>query len=371
MNIGFNKDDSIFSLPTVGLFDADIESLDTFVAEGKIDLEKLRSGEEALLVMTELNRQKFSGLFHVGDDLPVSDILLNDAEEALDFAAFDPSAAAEPVYKKRVTADLGNEVELTSYAFGKRKDIKTKVGAVLVLDSDAAKEYMTLANIGSYGMNLFCSVDAFGAWGLKNSRLTSLAVELESAGDVADADVLWYNILSDSKGMTSHSTAEISANMNRGTLKIMSVYYTMIFVVTVTAAVTIAISLYTDIRMRGRKLAALRACGMSLRQILFLILINSLIYPVIGSVFSVVPLLLCQRFFGFISARFESGAWTPDNAPWAEEVPFGSNLFEQNTVSAMAIIFAVYMIVTLIVTVPQLVYLKKRSISEEIESSSF
>lgn len=372
--IGYDNDELIYSLPTVGLYDDELKELEPWVTEGSIDLEKLRSGEEVLLVMTKSGYSSFKELFHAGDTLPLSDIVLSDEEEQYDFSHFDPSEHAEPVYRKNVMTDDGFEVELTAYAFGKRKDIAVKVGAVVVLNIDTAKKYMTTAAVGNYGMNAFCSVDSFKAWGLRDNRLTDVFVGLDDTSSVDKADLFWYDMLSRSKGMTSHSTAEITAGMNRGTRKIMSVYYCMMIILIFTAAVTIAIGLYTGIRIRSSKFAVLRACGMDLRQITWLVLRQNIVYPIVGIAFSIVPVWLCQRYFGIIRKRFEAaqdGEWPPELLWIFEQIPSGYDLFSYNIAPAMAVIFAVYSVMILAVTVPQILYLKRQSVSAELERSSF
>ena len=372
--IGYGCDELIYSFPTVGYFDSELKELEQYVTEGSIDLDRLRSGEEVLLVMTKYGYKSFGGLFHAGDDLPLSDIVLSDEEEQYDFGHFDPAEHAEPVYKKKVRTDDGAEVELTSYAFGKRKDIPVRVGAVIVLDSEVSQKYMALAASGSCGMNAFCSVEAFEARGLRDSRLTEVFVRLDDIGSLNKADLYWYDMLSRTKGMTSHSTAEITAGMNRGTRKIMSVYYCMMIILIFTAAVTIAIGLYTGIRMRSSKFAVLRACGMDLGQITYLVLRQNIVYPIVGIAFSPLPVWLCQRYFEVIQKRFEAagdGEWSPGLIWIFEQIPSGYDLFGYSIAAAMAVIFGVYLVIILAVTLPQILYLKRQSIPAEIERSSF
>lgn len=369
-SIGYSQSEQIFSCPTVGLFDKDLEKLKEFTVDGEIDIDKLRSGSEALLVMTDASKSKFYDIFKVGDTLPISDIKLDESEDKIDFAHFEPSGY-EPVYKKNVKTEDGMEVPLTSYAFGTRKDIDTKVGAIIVLDTDEAKQYMTYARSGNYGMNVFCSVDAFSVWGLDDSNLTDVSMKLKSDDSIDKADTLWYDIMSGSKNMVSHSTAEITASMNKGAHKIMSIYYCMMIILTLIAAVTIAISLYTDIRIRSSKFAMLRACGMSMRQILFMIIRQNIIYPIIGAVFSIVPVALCQAFFKFVLKKLESGAWEYENVKWTRDIPYIYNLYDYNVVGAIVVIFAVYLVLILLVTLPQIYFLRRQSITDEIEKSSF
>lgn len=369
--IGYNSSELVYALPTVGFYDDELEELEPYVMEGSIDLEKLGAGEEVLLVMTKTGYQSFSPLFHAGDELPLSDIVLNDEEEGYDFGAFDPSKFAEPVYKKQVTTPEGDRVELTSYAFGKRRDIPVRVGAVVALDMEQYKKYMTPASQNEYGMNAFCSVKAFEAWGLKNRNLTDVCFALDSERSVDEADSFWYSMISRSKGMTGHSTSEIAAGMNRGTRKIMSIYYCMMVILTLIAAVTIAIILYTDIRMRSSRIAVLRASGMSLRQLASSLVVSNIVYPIVGTAFAFLPLWGCQRFFESVRGKLESGEWVWEEHQWVSDVPYWKDLFDYSPYRAAAFIFAVCVVIMLAVTLPQTALLKKQEIAGELERSSF
>ena len=372
--IGYDNNELIYNLPTVGLFDEDLDQLNKYVVDGKINKEKLDKGEEVLLAVPQSDLDKYLKLFRSGDKLPLSDVILNSTEEQLDFGRFMPSEFSEPVYKNNVISPEGDEIELTSYAFGTRNDINTKIGAILALDDEAVMKYMVSCGDEIYGVNAVCSIKEFSSWGLKDSNITNLCVEINDDRSFEEADNYWYSMMSDVKGMSTHSTAEITARMNNGTLKIMSIYYSMIIILIIIALITVAISLYTDIRIRSSKFAVLRACGMSVSQISYIIIRQNIFYPLIGFIFSIVPVSLCQRYFIYIRENVDSGAWSSiqsDGIPWYHYVPFRYDLFKYNIFTVMAVIFIIYLLLILIVTLPQLHYLRNQSITEEIEKSNF
>ncbi len=378
--IGYKKADLIYSCPTVALFDDTLDELDKFVIDGKIDKQKLKDGSEVLLVMDITNKIKFEKTFKAGDNLPLSDIVLNEKEEQLDFSSLDFSQLGEPVYQKKVKSYTGEETEERSYAIGKRKDINVKIGAVIILDLDVANKLMTEAAEGDKGLNVFCSPDSFEKWGVGERNLTELSIKINNDASIEDADNLWYDTIAQTKGISSYSTTEITESMNKGTRKIMSIYYSMMIIIALTAAVTIGISLYTDIRMRSRKFAMLRACGMSTRQILFMICRQNLLYPIVGVLCSFVPLMLCNKLFKYIAQKVERGEWSPrlpifaqgaESVPWINNVPYEYNLYDSNIKAAVIIMLAVYFVIILLVTMPQIRFIRKQSIVDEIEKSSF
>ncbi len=380
--IGYKKADLIYSCPTVALFDDTLDELDKFVIDGKIDKQKLKDGSEVLLVMDITNKIKFEKTFKAGDNLPLSDIVLNEKEEQLDFNSLDPNQLGEPVYQKKVKSYTGEETEERSYAIGKRKDINVKIGAVIILDLDVANKLMTEAAEGDKGLNVFCSPDSFEKWGVGERNLTELSIKINNDASIEDADNLWYDTIAQTKGISSYSTTEITESMNKGTRKIMSIYYSMMIIVLLTSAVTVAITLYTDIRMRSSKFAMLRACGMSTRQILFMIWQQNIVYPLIGIACSFVPLMLCNRLFLYIREKVERHEWSPElipsllqggekSVPWIANVPYYQNLYDFNLKGAVIVMFAVYFAIILLVTLPQIRFIRKQSIVDEIEKSSF
>jgi ABC-type antimicrobial peptide transport system permease subunit len=240
---------------------------------------------------------------------------------------------------------------------------------------------MTKAAEGDKGLNVFCSPDSFEKWGVGERNLTELSIKINNDASIEDADNLWYDTIAQNKGISSYSTTEITESMNKGTRKIMSIYYSMMIIVLLTSAVTVAITLYTDIRMRSSKFAMLRACGMSARQILFMIWRQNIIYPIIGAGFSVLPVIACNKLFRYILEKVESGQWTSaapqwaeqgqKSVPWIADVPYIYDLFNYHVVRTVIILFVIYLVLMLLVTLPQIRFIRKQSIVEEIEKPSF
>ncbi len=372
--VGYDRGEMVYSLPTIGLLEEDISRLREYVVDGEIDVEQLNAGNAVLLAMTEDDWEIYAEIFHAGDILPLSDIILDAGEERLDFGRLIPSEVTQPVYKKMVITPEGDEVELTSYAFGKRKDIPVKIGAVLVLDDAAAMQYMYSEGEEGYGANAFCSAEEFGAWGLPDCNFTNICMETDDGYALEEIDKYWYSALSGCKGISIYSTAEITSQMYQGTQKIMSVYYCMIIILITVAAVTAAISLYTDIRLRSTKFAICRACGMSVSQIAYLIIRQNLFYPLAGVLFSVVPVAVCQRFFFYIRENVDSGVWDSlqfQGTAWYHDVPFRYNLFAYHLPVAVAAIFAVYLLIIFVITIPQLYFISNQPVTAEIEKSKF
>ena len=57
--------------------------------------------------------------------------------------------------------------------------------------------------------------------------------------------------------------------------------------------------------------------------------------------------------------------------PWIANVPYYQNLYDFNIKGAVIVMFAVYFAIILLVTLPQIRFIRKQSIVDEIEKSSF
>ena len=375
--IGYGDDEEVFYVPTIGISEKEMSSLDASVIDGKIDIDKLKSGEEVLIAVSQREKDLFAPLFRAGDTIPLSDIKLSDEEEQLDFSRILPADVTEPVFRKNVTTPDGNDVELTSYAFGKRYDIEPKVGAVLVLDDDRTERYLVSAGERHYGINVICTYDEFGAWGLPNRKLTDMSIKVDNnKATVKEMDECWYEAISDAQGISFSSSSDIVDRVISETNKTMSVYYCMMAVLIMLAAVTTAIILYSNIRIKGSKFAIMRACGMSAGQITYIVIKHNMIYPMIGTLFSLIPTAICNRFLRYVTEQIQSGKWPLDRSetgesPWYRELPWGYDLFSYNVPQTLVIIFLVYVILMLAVTLPQMYYISESSITAELEKSDF
>lgn len=373
-NIGYSNDEAIFSAPTIGLSENDIKALSDHVYDGKIDVDKLNTGEEVIIALSKYEYENYISMFKVGEILPLSDIVLSEYEDGLDFGSLLPSEVSEPVFKQMVTTPEGDDVELTSYAFGQRHDINTIIGAIVILDDEQIMRCMTLAGEESFGINIFCTFEEFEAWELADNKLTELDLKLVDSANIDAVDKYWYELLSDSNGITIKSTAEISAQMNTGIRKTMSVYYSMIIILVALALITTGIIMYSDVRMRSSKFAIMRVCGMSVTQIAYLIIRQNIVYPIIGALISIVPVALCQRFFDYIAKMVDSEKWNYsqfEGIPWYHYVPFRYKLYNYDLALVILVCFAIYVMIMLIVTIPQIRFISKQSIAGNIEKSDF
>ena len=392
-NTGYTADEKIYSLPSVGVQEEDLKLLSDYIDEGTIDPEKIKSGEEVLIVIPKNMQYDIMNVFQPGDTLPVSDIALTEQEEQYMFSSFRPQRYhLNPVYKKMVTEpDFGKRVELTAYAVGKRKNIRTKIGAVVmlndekllkrfcipyydVLDGEPPSPTWGEADAQNYAMTMVCMPQSFGKWGLPDRLYTEVDFDLNKNADLSKVDQEWYQAFGKCKGISYNSTYEIHKRMQQNIGDTMFLCYIMMGMLIVLGIAAAGIKFYSRIQRNSKTIAKLRALGMPLKSLEGLIMKQNLINPLIGAVVSLLPVSLCQMFFLFIRKQLESGAWGEDgivNGQWYYEVPYIYNLFGYHPVAVLLIMTGAVLLLTLLATLPQIYYIRKQSVSETIRRDTY
>ncbi len=390
--LGYDAGENIYALPTVGVMENDLELLQKYVTDGRIDAQKLSSGEEVLIVIPKEMEKDLAGIFHAGDELPLSDIVLSEAEDGYDFNYFLPDEYAEPVFKKSVPdQQSGQDIEIESFAFGRRKDIKTRVGAVIVLSDPELKsryavEYksfmdgsayrLSASDGGSlYTLTALCLPRAFISWGLPDNKFTEAYFKIGSDADISAANVKWYETFGDCKGIKYNSSYEIREKMNNDIRNVMLVCVLMIFTLITVGIMTAGIKFYSKVRSQATTIARLRALGMPAFGIEKIIIRQNMVYPVIGALFAILPVAACQMLFDYISKQIESGAWDvmfiSGDVPWWITVPYYKDLFGYHPVLVLGILVLIVWLLILLATLPQIGYIKKQNIAQSVDSERY
>lgn len=390
--IGYPSDEKVYTLPSVGVERQELETLSPYVKEGTINAEKIQNGEEAVLVIPSVMERYVTDAFHVGDVLPLSDIALTKEEETYIFGEIVPADYKSPAYEKNVIEpETGVEVTMTSYAFGKRKNIETKVGAIVVLDKEKLLERYTVPYdeifygqtpdietdkeaSNFYTLSLVCLPQTFDSWRLPDKLFTEIKFSLREGADMAEANKGWYQIISRSKGVTFQSSYEIKKKIQTDTRNTMLIYYMVLFVLIIMGIFCVGIKFYSNIKLKSQTIARLRALGMPMSWIEKMIIRQNVLYPFLGAFISVIPVSLCQMFFVYIREHVDSGAWngpTDGSVPWYHYIPFRYDLFGYHPVLTLVLLVMILLLLILLATLPQIFYLRKQVISESLDTHSF
>lgn len=376
--VGYALDEEIYSLPTIGIPNAAWKVFEDSVVVGELHADKLRTGEEVLLAVSPDELAETLKYFHAGDVLPMSDILLSDEEEAYDFnhiVAYEDHI----VYREMTQTEDGYDICMKAYAFGKRKDIQTKIGAIIVIDEKNQEYFPTWHSFmnseeDGYGLYAVCGMEAFAEWGLPDYLFTSLKMKLKDGTSWEQVDDEWYAALTGSTGIAIASQKEIHDEYQSLSRRNMCVYYTMFIMLVIFGLVSVSISLYSRIRMNAQEFAYLRAVGMKQRNFCGLLFCVHVMYPLLGIGVSTLPVGMCQLFFMYIRRMIDNGSWdgySVDTIPWYHYVPFRYNLYDYHFLGVLLVVFLIYFVLTVLATVPGLYYMKKQNITDELEISQF
>ncbi len=366
--IGYPEDEEVYCVTTVGLPVEELDALDGWLVGGSLNKEELAAGHEVIIAVSP-DTQDILKLFEVGNRLPLSDIVLSETEDMYDFADSEIYQSLEPVYSEKVFDEsLEEYIDVYAYAFGKRKDIDTKIGALAVIDDSRYVES---------GFSVICADSAFGEWGLPDSKYTEIGLQIRDGADMESIDAEWMHTLSECAGTGTSSYYEVWRNKRVASDIITSIFFTMISFIVIIGSVTLVILLRGRIRMNMSRISRLRAIGMSTPQLTAFIAGQTLFYPLIGAALSVVPSALCQCLFLYIRKKFESGDWDSisfitDNAePWYSRLPYRFDLYSYDPGWVVGITAAAALLLFSVLILIQSRYSKKNSILDNMENNKF
>ena len=335
--------------------------------DGSVDFDKMASGEEVLIFAPEDLVELTTKNFTVGQILPLSDVVVSEEEEDLPFGNidyFDPGV--ECTYREHIKTDSGDNVIVAGKAYGKRKDINTKVGAIISVSDEQIHEFF-----GDYsGLGIICLDNrSFSSWGLPNRNYTDFKVKLRDDASRSDFDKYWYETIGECKGIRINSTYHLWDKIYMSNASNMTVYYLILFTLFITGCLSVTVSLYTKIKIRDNEITILRRLGMTVGQVRLLIISQNIFYPVIGTLIGIIPVYVLQSVFDYIKRKMESGAW--DNKPgvedataWFFDLPYYKNMFDYNFVPALIVCLIIGVVLIVIGTIPQMIILRRHKLIE-------
>ena len=382
-HMGYDPDVYMYELPTVGLTSDEMSNLNAEVVSGQIDLDKIRTGEEVVLAVPEDLADICQNCFPVGSAISFDDIALTEEEEMLDLLNIEDEKWM--VYDADVETPIG-EVYVRYDSVGTKYQIESTVGAIVVLHNDREiNDYLTPGSnwvqglqmdagmmIGhSYGMSVLCLGDSFASWGLPDRNYTSVKVSLNDNTDIYQFDKFWYQTISESVGIKTDSTFDYMDEMNAVTQRTMVIFYFMAVALILLGLVSILTGLYTKTRGKTEKLQALRRIGLSVKQTSLMIYTQNIFYPFISTVIAIIPVYLVQSYFNRIHAKIMSGEISSSagtgHTPWYFILPITKNMFSYNFVPALIVCFLIGVLLIVVGTMPQIMYLKKMKMIAEKE----
>lgn len=370
---GYLDSEVLFNIPTIGVSDSELEFLAEYIADGNINMEKLRSGEEVLILRTT-----GTDPFSVGQTLSMTDVVIDDPIiEEYDFTTGYVPDGYEPHFYYDYT-DYTDMANMPGYAFGTRCDYTVTVGGhIEISDHDIAQFFQTQGLIGDCGFNILCSEIAFSKWGLPDRNYTKLGVSLEDHAHIADFEKLWYSIMGNSKDISSTSQAFIIRQMNNVEASNISIFFSIIAIVVILGLVGMSNSINLRVRRQLHAYSILRAVGYSKADLVFMILRQGLIYVLIASITSFIPLWIFELFRkkAIVYAASDPGVILAENGrfniPWYSLFPKRIELFDQPLILIVPMIFIIVCFIILISNVLPAIWVVRKNITDALKNDDF
>lgn len=367
---GYHEDEMLFNIPTVGVSIDTIDFLAQYLTDGSIDREKLLSGEEVLILQTGVEVP-----YAVGDRIPMTDVVIEDpVAEEFDFSMGTVPGGYEPDFYYQYT-DIENPFDIPGYAFGMRCDYEVTVGGhIVITDPEIATFFNTTGMTGNCSFNILCAVDAFSQWGLPDRNYSKLGVKLAEHADIDRFEELWYSVVGNSREVSSTSTAAVLRKMNGVTKTNISIFYAMIIIVIVLGLVGIINAANLRIRRQLRTYSILRAIGFSKAGLMIMILKQGLVYVVIGTLTSFIPLCFFE-IVRQIADKAEVGMITVQDGrfdiPWQGLFPTYIELFAQPVFSTACVVFVMMCLLTMLSNVIPAMWIARKNITEALRTDDF
>jgi hypothetical protein len=383
---GYKHGELLFNIPTVGIGETELDALSPYLVEGVIDKEALSSGEEALILETDSGTQN---PFHAGDIIPMTDVMIDDETvENFDFSSGLVPDGYEPHFYYHYTnpdgtpeeAPDGTVKQWPGYGFGYRKDYKVRVGGVLKITDETLKEfYFSEPLAGDCGFNFVCLDSAFGRWGLPDRNYTKVGAAPANENDAKAFDKLWFEVMGNSTGMKSVSTADIREKIRNVTATNMNTFYAMIIVLVALGLFGIVNTVNLRVRKQSQTFAMLRAVGMRNADLKKLIVRQNLRYPLIGALFCWIPVAVFEALRAYINHMIDIGVYTLDVAtvngryyfPWYWDFPTMYNLLEGPVIMTFLLTVLGMIIIMTLASVMPIRWLGRQNIAETIRSDDF
>lgn len=321
--LGIDTDEQeIFHVPTVGIRDEDLGYFEDAVIQGEIHPEKIQSGEEVLVVLTE---ESLAPYFMPGDTLPLYDVTRpEELDQSLEFLNGQmPQGFQEEEKSYTVSVD---GVTRKLYCYDSLHKCTSRIGAVIWIDPEEDSFFFDRGN-GSYQINLMTGSDAFQNWGLSNRNYTSVGVRLKNTEESRQFEQIWMHVLQKAGYMNSIDVYSIIQEKERTIRQTMAIFYAVFVVLLLIGILCTSNSIVMRMRHMESEQKILYQLGLTRGRILWTYIRRYSFMAVVGTVFSILPV-------GIYSFLVKSALHRIDEAlkkdaidvlflqkPWMENIP--------------------------------------------------
>lgn len=312
----------VFQVPTIGIQSDMAERFQESVIEGEIHPDKLQSGEEVLVVLTD---ETLANYFTVGEALPLYDFVrpaeIDNSQEWL-LGLLPESHRSDPA-SYSVSVD-GSTSEY--WCYDSLQKISVRIGAVICIDPEEDSMFFDDGGWG-YTVNIMTGMESFERWGLPNRNYTRVGVRLQDIHDAPEFEKDWMAVMQDAGYMNSIDTYSILQDKNRTQNQIMSIFYSVMLVLLLIGLLCIGNSIAMRIHHMEEEQKILSLQGMTKAKMLILYIRRFLVIGVAGICFSIVPAVIYSLLVRYAS-RMRTEAYYADTIdildarhPWMGNIP--------------------------------------------------
>jgi ABC-type lipoprotein release transport system permease subunit len=315
------KKKAVFNLSTIGLRDEDIEDFADSVIRGELHEDKLQSGEEVLVVVTEESQADY---FKVGDVLPLYDVTRpSELDNSVEFLMGQMPVGYRDKSKEYIVSAEG--VSYTHYCYDSLVQCAPKIGAVVLVDATEDSFYFNHLTEGE--VCLLTGITAFEQWGLSNKNYTSVGVRLHEESDNNAFEKVWLQVVQKAGYMESTDVFSIMREQKVKRQEVMAIFYAVVLVLVILGILCTDNSLTMRINAMREEYHILRCMGMTTVQICILLIRRYSFMGMIGMVVSMLPVLIYSCLVRYAENKIQKAVQNDTidmlfrQEPWLEMIP--------------------------------------------------
>lgn len=336
---GFKKEEDIYWIPTVALDEPEWSGLADYVVDGEIHQDALMKGEEVVLVYTGEEPPPYQ----VGDELPMNTVIYpKHVDESVEYNLTDAIKGEEPTYP-------GNENQEGQYCYGKRKDWKVKVGAILFLDNPNLSGFFRGESY--FELQIFTRTEALKVWGMPDKNYTKAAVKLSRNADIGEFETLWYQLLSKGKTMEMKSLERVKDKIRENTWISRVIFLSMSGMMIIISLLGILNALRMQVLQEKRRTSIYRALGASKGEMRRRLQRKQLLMVVIGGVLAegaTIGIFLLRSHLNKKIDAYWKGTIELDLNWWGFDFPF-SRIGQNDCMAAVIISLLMFLLMAFVI----------------------
>lgn len=349
-----------YKIPTVAVRNESLKELSKFVVAGKLDKNKLDSGEEVAVILLD---KKQAGLFSIGESVSLfQDIYSREIDEDEDYLI--ETGAVYPILEER--------------------KIHAKIGAVIVLEKSVfgkyyCGDYRDINMQGSGGkINFLTGIEGLKAWNVPDKNYTRIQISLDNGISKEERDnfeKVWYQALSKTKYMYSSSRFEKEGMMAEQSRMTMGIFWLLILLLFLIGILGMMNVFAIRLRNMRQDIALIRLVGAEENFLNRVVLRRFMMIPIICGILSVFPVVLAQKIYDYgMQIREEILSSTHDftyfdYSPWYIQLPYPVDFYQYHLPIVVLVTIFVICIVFLIGLLPEIKRMQKENLIDVVRKS--